>query len=368
MNDMKLKNIKADLVVYARSYMRSKSAVFFVFIFPLILMLIFGSIFSGTGSSTVPLYVQNQDANGTLSSQFISTLNATNIVSIHMIPSNVNIQTYISQHSISAALLIPANFSTEVSSSGGHVALVYYNNPSVSSSGIAQSAINYAVQIFNNNFQLPSQIVSLESTSVTSHATKYIDFLIPGLIGLVILTSPMFSMTFIVSSYKKEKIFRQLSLTPLTKSEWFLSKFLWYLVISALSAVEIAAVGLFVFHSELTLTTLMIPFLVVGVFMFTSLGILAGSLSKSEESASVIGNVITFPMMFLSGTFFPISIMPVWLQTFAHVLPLYYVIDGLNAVTIYTNYSSAMLDIVVSIGVAVVIFILMVVKFSWKEE
>lgn len=364
---MRLKNIAADLKVYGKSYMRSKSAVFFVFIFPLILMLIFGSIFSGSGSSAVPLYVQNLDGNGTLSSQFISTLNSTNIVSVHMIPNNVDIRTYVSQHSISSALLIPSNFSAEVSSTG-HVALVYYNNPSVSSSGVAQSAINYAVQIFNNNFQLPAQIVSVQSTSVTSHATKYIDFLIPGLMGLVILTSPMFSMTFIVSSYKKEKIFRQLSLTPLTKSEWFLSKFIWYLIISALSAIEIAAIGIFVFNSELTLTPLMIPFLIVGVFMFTSLGILAGSVSRSEESASVIGNIITFPMMFLSGTFFPISIMPSWLQTFAHVLPLYYIIDGLNSVTVYSNYSSALLDIVVSVAVAVVIFVLMILKFSWKEE
>ena len=367
---MKLKNITADLKIYSKNYLRSTTAVFFVFIFPLILMLIFGSIFSGSGNSSVPLYVQNLDNSGNLSTEFINTLNATHIVAIHMIPDNVNIQTYISQHSISAALLIPANFSGTIvnASSGGHVALTYYNNPAVSTSGVAQSAINYAVQIFNNNFQVPNQVVSVSSASVTTHATNYIDFLIPGLIGLVILTSPMFSMTFIVSSYKKEKIFRQLSLTPLTKSEWFLSKFIWYLIISALSAIEIIAVGIYVFHSSLSLSLLMIPFLIVGVFMFTSLGILSGAVSRSEESASVIGNIITFPMMFLSGTFFPIAIMPAWLQTLAHVLPLYYIIDGLNSVTIYTNYSSALLDIAVSIVVAIVVFILMVLKFNWKEE
>ena len=364
---MKLKNLMADLKVYARNYMRSTTAIFFVFIFPLILMLIFGSIFSGNSSSSVPLYVQNLDGNNTYATQFISTLNSTQIVSIHMIPANANIQTYISQHSISAALLIPGNFSSTILS-GGQVSLIYYNNPSVSTSAVAQQAISFTVQIFNNNFSLPKQTVTLSSASVSSHATNYIDYLIPGLIGLVILTSPMFSMTFIVSSYKKDKIFRQLSLTPLSKSEWFLAKFVWYLIISALSAIEIIAVGLFVFHSSLSVSFLMIPFLVVGVFMFTSLGILAGSVSKSEESASVIGNIITFPMMFLSGTFFPIAIMPAWLQTFAHVLPLYYIIDGLNSVTIYSNMSSAILDIIVSIVVAAVIFVLMLLKFSWKEE
>ena len=347
--------------------MRSTTAIFFVFIFPLILMLLFGSIFSGSTTSAVPLYVQNLDTSGNMSNTFIETLNSTHFVDIHMIPDNVNIQAYISQHSITAALLIQANFTSDYSQ-GQHISLTYYNNPAVSTSSVAQQAISVTVQLFNSHFANNNQTVSVASTSVTTHAANYIDFLIPGLIGLVILTSPMFSMTYIVSSYKKDKIFRQLSLTPLTKSEWFLSKFIWYLIISALSAIMIIAVGTLLFHSTLSISLLVIPFLVVGVFMFTSLGILAGSVSRSEESASVIGNIITFPMMFLSGTFFPIAIMPSWLQSFAHVLPLFYIIDGLNSVTIYSNYSSATLDLAVSIAVAAVIFVFTVLKFSWKEQ
>lgn len=364
---MKLKNIVADLKIYSRNYMRSTTAIFFVFIFPLILMLLFGSIFSGSTTSAVPLYVQNLDTSGNMSNTFIETLNSTHFVDIHMIPDNVNIQAYISQHSITAALLIPANFTSDYSQ-GQHISLTYYNNPAVSTSSVAQQAISVTVQLFDSHFANNNQTVSVASTSVTTHAANYIDFLIPGLIGLVILTSPMFSMTYIVSSYKKDKIFRQLSLTPLTKSEWFLSKFIWYLIISALSAIMIIAVGTLLFHSTLSISLLVIPFLVVGVFMFTSLGILAGSVSRSEESASVIGNIITFPMMFLSGTFFPIAIMPSWLQSFAHVLPLFYIIDGLNSVTIYSNYSSATLDLAVSIAVAAVIFVFTVLKFSWKEQ
>ena len=364
---MKMKNIIADLKVYSRNYMRSTTAIFFVFIFPLILMLLFGSIFSGSSTSAVPLYVQNLDSSGNMSNTFIDTLNSTHFVDITMIPDNVNIQTYISQHSISAALLIPANFTTSYLQ-GNHVDLVYYNNPAVSTSSVAQQAISVTVQLFNSHFARQNQTIALLSSSVTTHAANYIDFLIPGLIGLVILTSPMFSMTYIVSSYKKDKIFRQLSLTPLTRSEWFLSKFIWYLIISALSAIMIIAVGVLLFHSSLSISLYVIPFLVIGVFMFTSLGILAGSISRSEESASVIGNIITFPMMFLSGTFFPIEIMPGWLQSVAHVLPLFYIIDGLNSVTIYSNFSSATLDLVVSIAVAAVIFVLTVLKFNWKEQ
>lgn len=364
---MKLKNILAELKIYGKNYMRSKTALFFVFIFPLLFMLIFGSIFSGGSSSPMPLYVQNLDGNNTLTQNFITALNDTHIVTVRGIPSDVNITTYISQHSISAALMIPQGFGQDFVQ-GKNVSIIFYSNPSQSTSAIASQALQFVVQAFNSGSAANNGGIAVSSASVSFKAANTTDYLIPGLIGLVILTSPMFSMTFVVSSYKKNKIFRQLSLTPLTKSEWFLSKFLWYLVISALSAVEIVSVGYFLFHSHVSLNLYVIPFILLGVFMFTSLGVLAGSISKSEEGASVIGNIITFPMMFLSGTFFPVSIMPGWLQTVAHALPLYYIIDGLNSVMVYSNLHSAMIDIIVSIAVAVIIFIATISTFSWKEE
>lgn len=364
---MRFRNIMSELKIYGKNYMRSRTALFFVFIFPILFMLIFGSIFSGGNSTPAPLYVQNLDGNNTVTMQFITALNNTHIVSVHIIPSDVEITKYISQNSISSALLIPKGFAQDFVQ-GSQVNLTFYNNPSQSTSAVAQQAIQFVVQAFNSQGSASNGNIVVSSASVSFKATNTSDYLIPGLIGLVILTSPMFSMTFVVSSYKKNKIFRQLSLTPLSKSEWFISKFFWYLLISALSAIEIVAVGYFLFHSQVTLTVYMIPFILLGVFLFTSLGVLAGSVSRSEEGASVIGNIITFPMMFLSGTFFPVQIMPGWLQTIAHVLPLYYIIDGLNSVMIYSNMNAAMVDIIVSIVVGAVIFIATLVTFSWKED
>lgn len=364
---MKLRNITAEFKIYGKNYMRSRTAVFFVFIFPLLFMLIFGSIFSGGSSSPSPLYVQNLDGNNTLTTNFITQLNNTNIVSVREIPVSVNLTEYIAHHSISSALLIPKGFSADFVQ-GKAVNLTYYYNPSQTTGAVAQQAIHYVVQAFNNQGSTGIGNISVTTASVSFKAATTTDYLIPGLIGMVILTSPMFSMTYVVSSYKKEKIFRQLSVTPLTKGEWFASKFIWYMVISALSAVEIIAVGYFLFNTKITLNVFMIPFILLGVFMFTSLGVLAGSVSKSEESASVIGNIITFPMMFLSGTFFPVAIMPGWLQTVAHVLPLYYIIDGLNSVMVYSNLNAAFSDIEVSIAVSVAIFVATILAFSWKED
>jgi len=102
--------------------------------------------------------------------------------------------------------------------------------------------------------------------------------------------------------------------------------------------------------------------------MFVSLGMLVGSVSTSVESAAVVGNLVTFPMMFLSGTFFPVNSMPMWLQNVAHVLPLYYVIDGLNNVMVYGNVSAALVDLAVILVVVVVFFALAVTFFKWRED
>ena len=197
---------------------------------------------------------------------------------------------------------------------------------------------------------------------------KYIDFLVPGLIGFSILVSPMFSLVNISSEYKRIKLFKQLSLTPLTKIEWLASKVLFYILLSAASFLLMVAVGVFAFGAHIVLSLWLIPFLVLGPMFFASLGMLVGTVSKSTETASVVGNIITFPMMFLSGTFFPISLMPTYLQYFAHVLPLFYIIDGLNGVMIYSNYAQATIDLVVVAVITIVVFVAAARLFKWRED
>jgi ABC-2 type transport system permease protein len=73
-------------------------------------------------------------------------------------------------------------------------------------------------------------------------------------------------------------------------------------------------------------------------------------------------------MMFLAGTFFPLSMMPEYLQSVAHVLPLFYVIEGLNNVMVYGNISAALIDIAVLTVVTVVFFVAAAKLFKWRED
>lgn len=365
------KRIMADFKVYSRGCLRNRFGLFFGLIFPVILILIFGAIFSGA-TGTVTVYVQN---NGTgpfpspqmnVAGQFLNALNSSGTVNIVMVAPSDDFQKVLADHSASDGIVIPANFSVDYISAQ-HVNLIVYGNPA-SSSSIVAGTVGGMANLFNLERFNGSSVIGIEQTTVDVQQTKYIDFLIPGLIGFSILVSPMFSLVNVSSEYKKTKLFKQLSLTPLTKIEWLASKVLWYIVLSSISFLLMVAVGILAFGAHITLTLWILLFLILGPTLFAALGMLVGTVSKEPETAGVVGNIVTFPMMFLSGTFFPISIMPQYLQSIAHVLPLFYVIEGLNNVMVYGNIPAALIDIAVVVIIAVIVFVAAVKLFKWRED
>jgi len=370
---VKLRNIAADFRIVSRTYFRNPVALFFSLIFPIILISMFGLIFSATGTGSVTLVVVNEDHNSPLSVEFLAALNNTSVVPVQVVSVTAqNFSSYLGQNDYSTGLVIPAGFQNDVANRIP-VNLTLYTNPeAASSAGFAEGAVQGVAAYFNLQAVCAQKtcppVVGYHTAFVGSQVYKYIDYLIPGLIGFAILTSPMFSMVDIASSYRKDGIFRELSLTPLTRAEWLTSRILWYVALTFVTSAIMIGSGVYLFGAHVTLTTGMIPFLVVGPFFFVSLGMLAGSVAKTPESAALIGNIITFPMMFLSGTFFQVSSMPAGLQAFARILPLYYVIDGMNQVMLYSNASRAFIDLLVVLIGSIVVFLLAIRLFKWRDE
>jgi len=361
-----VKRIISDFRLFGRGYLRNVAGLFFGLIFPVILILIFGAIFSGNNTGEVTVYLQDQDSSA-LSGNFTQVLNSTSILNVQSVDASENFTKYLSDHSTSDGIIIPANFSLNYGMQQP-INVTVYGNPTQSTNGIILGTLNGVTNAFNLQRYGGSHIIGINTATVGYEAPKYVDFLIPGLIGFSILVSPMFSMVNISAEYKKNKLFKQLSLTPLTKFEWLASKVLFYIVLSVVSFLLMVAVGILLFQANITLTVWLVPFFILGPMMFCSLGMLVGTITKSVETASVIGNIITFPMMFLSGTFFPISIMPEYLRSIAHVLPLFYIVEGLNNVMVYGNISAALVDIAVTAVLAIIIFVAAAKLFKWRED
>jgi len=374
---MNLRRIGADFTVVFRSYTRNPVALFFSLIFPIILIALFGLSFSAVGTSTTTVYVVNDDHGSVPSQQFLAELNATHVVSVQLVHVNASsFASWLGKNDEPVGLVIPSGFGTAYSTNASVNVTVYTDPLDAADSGVALGAIDEVVNEFNLGHIRAScgtgpgcaPVVGLDTAQVGSPVYRYIDYLIPGLIGFSILTSPMFSLVDISSSYRKEGIFRELSLTPLTRAEWLTSRVLWYVALTLVSAGIMIGTGVFLFGAHVTLTLGVLPFLVVGPFFFVSLGMLCGSVAKTPESAALIGNIVTFPMMFLSGTFFSVSSFPPALKAVAHVLPLYYVIDGMNQVMLFANTSRALGDLAVVVVGSVVVFALAVRVFRWRDE
>ena len=363
-----LPRIVADFFFFGRVYLRDRVGLFFAIIFPVIFIIIFGAIFLGGSSGPTKLYVQNRDS-GPISEPFITSLKSISSNNLQLVPvsNSENFSSYLAAHSYSDGLLIPSNFSADFMT-GKSTKVTVYGNPDTLSSTVVSGIVNAVVNEFNLRRAGGSPVLGMYQTTVKGQSFTYIDFLIPGLIGFSILTSPMFSLVNMSSLYKKLKLFKQLSLTPLSKGEWLISKVLWYIFLGIISFVLMVGVGAFGFGAHVFLSAWLIPFLILGPMFFASLGMVIGIVAKNVETSSIIAQVITFPMMFLSGTFFPISYMPTYIQYIAHALPLFYVIEGLNAVMIYNNYGQAAVDIVIVTILALGMLVAAVKLFKWRED
>ncbi len=373
---MNFRHVGADYKIVARTYFRNPVALFFSLFFPIILIALFGLIFSATGSGPVTVDVLNEDHNSPVSEAFLSALNNTTVVKVSLVSDTSvtpsNFAAWLGQNDLPVGLIVPAGFEKDYLNRTSTNLTVFTNPQDASVTGTVLGAVQGVANGFNLasacGGRVCSPVISYTSRNVGSQVYTYIDYLIPGLIGFAILTSPMFSMVDVASSYRKDGIFRELSLTPLTRAEWLLSRTTWYVGITFVTAGIMIGAGIFLFSAHVQLNLGILPFLVVGPFFFVSLGMLAGSVARTPESAALIGNIITFPMMFLSGTFFTVSSFPPALQAFAHILPLYYVIDGMNQVMLFANASRALLDLVIVLVGGIIVFVLAIRLFKWRDE
>jgi ABC-2 type transport system permease protein len=366
---VKASRVSAYLVVFARTYVRNRIGLFFALIFPIILILLFGAIFSNTGSTTVALDVQNLDHGSPESLAFVQALNETGVFQVTMVsPTAGNLSGWLTANGDTQGLVIPDGFGADYSAHRPVNVTLYTDPAQASTAGIAEGAVQGVVNGFNLHAAGAGPVLGVAQANVGGTTYVYIDYLIPGLIGFSILVSPMFSMVNLSSLYKKQKLFRQLSLTPLTRGEWLLASILWFILLVLVSTVVMLAIGRGAFNADVYPTIRTLPFLFLGPVLFVSIGLLLGTVSTTPESAAVVGNLVTFPMMFLSGTFFPVSLFPTYLQTFARFLPLYYVIDGLNETMIFGNLRLAAIDLAVVAGLAVIFFVAATRAFRWQEE
>ena len=369
---MNLKFIKTDLVYGVGSWLRSKGTVFWTILFPILLIMIFGAIFSGADEVKYELVFQDLDDTDE-SNNFTRFLEETKVFDLKKIGMNVDISEHMKEEDISVGLQIPDDFQTLIEQLKFNpfikINLTFFHDPSDNTvSPVARSILSGLINTYNDMITLSPSVVGMDVESTLGEDFDYIDFFVPGMIGFTIMTSMVYGSIERNTKLRKDGILRKLLTMPVTRSEWILSKMLFMLFLSFISTFVVLVVGILVWGLSIQINIFFFIIVICTSFMFSGLGMIIGRFVKDEETADMAGGAITFPMMFLAGTFFPLEQMPEFLQSAAQVLPLYYVNEGLRNAMIYANLDKTLFFTGFVVAFALIFFIAGVLLQKWKED
>jgi ABC-2 type transport system permease protein len=399
---MKHRVIIADFTASFKTFYRNKGTLFFTIAFPVILILLFGAIFSGGGAGTYTLHVKNFDyengfaiaammRNSTMHgivsnySNFYdglyAQLNATEVINVKIISheeaaDEEALWEYIDEKTVKSVLVIPEHYSE-------HLAIAIVNNDAsmadnltllldqseAQRNGVIISVINQLAGLSNLVLANGSNFIRTEEPiNIIQEDFEFIDFFLPGVIALTVMTNSVFGIVETNIRLRKRGILRKLTTTPLTRSEWLLGKMLFMLFTSFLSALVILIVGILVWDIAFNFNAYMLILIVAASFAFAGIGMLLTRFVTDEEAAPAAANAVTFPMMFLSGVFFQLEMMPTFLQAVAKFMPLYYVGEGLRDAMIYNNMEGALFNTLIVVIFAAIVFAVGVAITTWKES
>jgi ABC-2 type transport system permease protein len=227
--------------------------------------------------------------------------------------------------------------------------------------------VNAVVTGMNFEIENASQIISFTPQSVVAGST-FMDFFLPGVVGITVMTTSLYSMSSVCASFRERGYFKLLATTKLKKHEWLTSKFIFYTVVLYISLFATFAVGVTIFDMKSAMTPMALVLIPAGAFIFVSMGMLIGVAVKEPESSAALANAIGFPMMFLSGTFFELGSMPTFMQAIAAFMPLTYFNNGLRDTMVYDNTGSSLVNLAVLLVIGVIFFLLASKLMSWKEK
>lgn len=241
--------------------------------------------------------------------------------------------------------------------------LTFHYDPSHPEAIRARRLVNDVVQEVSGRVDL----IKVQDEAINSRGSRYIDFLIPGLLGMSLMTSSLFGVGMTIVSNRRENLLKRYLATPMKPRDYVVSHIFGrgFVLVAEFAAVMVAGFLLFRFHVHGNF----LAFLAVAAFgaaAFTAISILCASRTKSIPMISGITNLISLPMIMLSGVFFSKHNFPDWLRIFSEYLPLTALNDGLRKIAL-EGQGLANLGFELSVlGVYFVVAALSAVKlFKW---
>lgn len=202
---------------------------------------------------------------------------------------------------------------------------------------------------------------------VMGGAADYADFLLPGIVGIAIMVPAVDYTVGFISRLRAAGIFRKLAMTPMKRAEWNVSRVVTGTAVVVLSVVTTLAVAWLAFGAGPGLSVMFVLLVSAGAVMFVGMGMVIAYLIRGDEAANA-AFTLTLPLIFLSGSIFPVGRLPAFLQAIAAISPLTYLNDGLRSAMVAGDTAGAMADLAIVVVLAVVFFAIGVMALNWRDD
>lgn len=352
---------------------RNRQALFWLFLFPVMLMGLFGIAFAG-GEAKPILGLVDLDKS-TLSRGVRGGFEEAGVIELHNYRAVKQAKTKLKDGTIDGVVVLRRGMADTVGKTMAGKAPakqakvdLYYDPSDTFISEVARGMTANVLNEIDRSVSGAPRLLELTSHSVRQRNLRYIDFLVPGIIAMTLMNSAMFGLGGTIVNYRERGILRRLKVTPQPLTLFLSAQITNQLIFSVLRAVLLIAVARLFFDVRvLGDYTVLFAVIVIGSLAFVTIAFTVASFSKNREVADSIGNLITMPMMFLGGVFFPMDNVPAWIQPLIKALPLKYLADATRSVMIKGDgLMSIWLELSVLSAVTLVFFVTSVLMWRWE--
>lgn len=356
--------------INTRRFFRDRLAIFFSIIFPLIFLFVFGGLNSGNNNVSFKVALINQ-SDSSFAKRFVKQTKDSGVLKVDGNVSTLDAaKEKMNRSELDATIMLPPEFGDVKKGNkypSGRAEVVYTENNKQSGQALT-SILENQFKGLNAQFVPTTMPFTVAGTQLNERSLSAFDYTFAGLLGFAIIGMGIFGPVNVFPELKKMGILRRLSTTPLRVWQYFLSTMIGQAIIGLVSLAIMFAVAILVFHLQVVGNWFeLVVFLVLSIVMILGIGLSIGGWAKNERQAAPLSNIVVFPMMFLSGTFFPRFLMPEWLQHISAFLPLTPVIDGIRLIATEGKHFTDILPQLGLIGVwAIVIYAVAFRVFRWE--
>jgi ABC-2 type transport system permease protein len=370
---------------------RNRLALVMIVLMPLFWMVMVGYIFPSSSSiSYEPVALVNEDVgfydDKTMSEMFVRTLgdinNKTGMMELSEASSFDEIKTKIQDGELLGGIILSQNFSMNLMTGKQATITIVTDQSNPQMSMLIQSALTQTIELMgtemakytlNKTYQIPSNHTfaiikpyNVQVKGVVPGEPSYFDFVAPGIMAMAVMMSLMTGLPHAISHEKEAGTLDGMLAAPINRLSIILGKTIAQTTRGITQGLILLGLAVLLFGVTIQGNILLVLLLLLlAVFSFVGLGILITSFAKDEQTATMVMMTLMFPMMFLSGVFFPIQQMPWYMQDIAHCLPLTYATTALRKVMILgAGIPAITTELTILIGFGIVMLAIAVPLFK----